>query len=326
MKIPPDYTLIPEIIELLSKIDALRLFFNSLNIPLHIKEKIQRVSLLKSSLFSARIEGNPLTIDNFESSSDRIKKKEILNIQKAEKHIAKLINSTDKISKSFLLKLHAIIMKDLSTEVGQFRNEMSAIFNSAGIAVYTPPSPLRIVPLIDELIYYINNDKERFPILLAFISHLIFEKIHPFLDGNGRIGRLLINAILVSKGFDFGFKVPFEEYLDEYKNDYYYFLDLGIKNTNAYLIFMLQSFLSQLEKIRKTIESEQQNNQKPYLPPRQEEIYNIIQDHKIIPFDSIRRRFLKVPARTLRYDLKKLVDKNLVVKIGKTKGSFYKSI
>lgn len=63
MRIPPEYKITPEIVELIAKIDANRMFFNSIPILPEIKNKIQRVSLLKSSLYSARIEGNPLTID-----------------------------------------------------------------------------------------------------------------------------------------------------------------------------------------------------------------------------------------------------------------------
>lgn len=59
------------------------------------------------------------------------------------------------------------------------------------------------------------------------------------------------------------------------------------------------------------------------LPPRQEELYYVIRDHNMVSFDFLRRRFLKIPPRTLRYDLKKLSDKGFIVKIGKTKGSFY---
>lgn len=60
------------------------------------------------------------------------------------------------------------------------------------------------------------------------------------------------------------------------------------------------------------------------LPPRQEEIYAIIKEHRFVSFDFLRRRFFKVPARTLRYDLKKLTDKNYILKIGQTKGSYYR--
>lgn len=72
-----------------------------------------------------------------------------------------------------------------------------------------------------------------------------------------------------------------------------------------------------------TIEDFDSTRQKAMLPPRQEEIYDIIRDHKMISLDIIKRRFLKVPSRTLRYDLKKLQDKGLVIKIGTTRGSVY---
>ena len=58
--------------------------------------------------------------------------------------------------------------------------------------------------------------------------------------------------------------------------------------------------------------------------PRQEEVYHIIKDHGTVSFDFIHRRFLKVPERTLRYDLKKLIDQKLVLKIGHTRGAFYR--
>lgn len=60
------------------------------------------------------------------------------------------------------------------------------------------------------------------------------------------------------------------------------------------------------------------------LSPRQEELYNLIKDHPLIPFDSIQRRFMAVPGRTLRYDLKKLADKNLIIKTAKTRGAYYR--
>ena len=213
-------------------------------------------------------------------------------------------------------------MKNLSPDKGRFRKEMSAIFNQAGIAIYTTRPPEKIPTLLTQLLQYANSKDERFPLITALISHLIFEKIHPFIDGNGRVGRLLILAILKAKNYDFGWFVPFEEYLDNHKSDYYYYLDTGLQNTNGYLIFMLNSFLSQVEELKKRVEDEEKK--KTILSPRLEEIYNIIKDHKVVSFDFIKRRFTKVPNRTLRYDLKKLADKNLIIKIGKTKGAFYK--
>lgn len=322
MKIPPEYQLIPEIFELLSKIEANRLFLSSLKTSPEIKEKIERQSLLKSSLYSARIEGNPLSFGDLDISSEERKKSEIFNILKAIKFINKNIKKKSKITKKLILNLHKIIFEKISTG-GFFRKEMGAIFNQAGVAVYVSPPPTEIDKLITLLLNYINSNKERFPLICAFISHLVFEKIHPFIDGNGRVGRLFVLAILKSKNFDFSLHIPFEEYLDEHKDEYYYFIDKGFGKTNDYLTFMLKSFLEETEKVKDLVLKKPKEKKALLLPPRQEEIYRIIKDHPLIPFDSIKRRFLKVPPRTLRYDLKKLVEKKLVVKIGKTKGSYY---
>ena len=324
MKIPPTYQIVPEILELIVKIDSYRLFFRDKKISEEIKNNIQRISLLKSSVFSARIEGNPLTLEDVETSKDKQKRIEIFNILEAAENINRTVKPNQQINIKIVKDIHSLVMKNLSPDKGRFRKEMSAIFNQAGIAIYTTPPPEKITTLLTQLLQYVNSDGEKFPLITALISHLIFEKIHPFIDGNGRVGRLLIFTILKAKNYDFGWFVPFEEYLDNHKSDYYYYLDTGLQNTNGFLIFMLKSFLSQIEDLKKRVLIEEK---KQYiLSPRLEEIYYLLKDHKTVSLDFIKRRLTKVPDRTLRYDLKKLADKNLIIKIGKTKGSFYRLI
>lgn len=326
MRIPPFYKITPEILELISKIEANRLLFTSLNIPLSVKEKIQRVSLLKSSLYSARIEGNPLTLTDIQNNRNSNKKTEVLNIQEAVHYIDINLKLNQQLQKDTVLNIHKLVMKNIFPSARFFRKEISAIYNQAGVAVYLTPPPQQVMPLITQLFDYINSDKEKFPIINAFINHLVFEKIHPFLDGNGRVGRLLVFCVFRVKGWEFNLAIPFEEYLDEHKDEYYFYLDCGIKNTNDYLLFMLKAFYEETEKIRSQVQLELDNNSKKtiILPPRQEELYYIIKDHNCVSFDFIRRRFMIVPGRTLRYDLKKLQEKNFIVKTGNTKGVFYK--
>lgn len=202
---------------------------------------------------------------------------------------------------------------------------MGAIFNKEGRVVYLPPPPEKVPILIDDFFVYINSDKEKFPLINSFIAHLIFERIHPFLDGNGRVGRLLILSVCQAKGFNFNIHIPFEEGLEKNREEYYYQLDQGLKNTNNYLLFMLKIFWRAMTELKKTIDQESSKTEKKiYLPPRQEEIFNIIKDHRVGSFNFIKRRFLTVPSRTLRYDLKKLIDNKLIIKIGRTRGSFYR--
>jgi len=324
MRIPPDYKVTSEMLDLISKINANLMFLSSLNVPIQLKQKIQRISLLKSSLFSARIEGNPMTLETInKSKNDEEKNKEIFNILKANKFLDKKVKKNFKISKKIIYELHSLVMFGELGKTTTFRKEMGAIFNKAGVTVYLSPPPTQVADLIDQLTNYINSSQEKFPLICTLVSHLVFEKIHPFIDGNGRVGRLLIFFILKAKGYGDDYLISFERYLDENKSDYYYFLDQGFKNTEEYLIFMLTAFLKESEELKKLVKTAQ-SRKTTLLPPRQEEIYLIIKEHKVVSFDNIRRRFLKVPERTLRYDLKKLVDKKLTVKIGETRGSYYK--
>jgi Fic family protein len=324
MKIPPSYTITSPMLALIVKIETERLHIASLNLPKPLKEKIQRVSLLKSSLYSARIEGNPLKLSDVDTGYKKSQKKlEVFNITKAIRFVDGHVRKGD-LKKDILLQIHTLVLKNLSPDAGRLRREASAIFNQAGIAVYMPPPPRTISKLLDDLLSFVNLDTEKFPLIVAFIAHLTFEKIHPFLDGNGRVGRLLTAAILKSRGWDFTFTVPFEEYLDNHKNDYYFHLDKGQENTNDYLLFMLEAFWQQTQTIKAQIEEELKKDQKVFLPPRQEEIYAVISDHRVVSFDMIRRRFTKVPERTLRYDLKKLLDRGLIEKSGETRGRYYR--
>lgn len=324
MQIPPIYTVTPQMFTLIAEIEAERIYFSRLTLPDKLKGKVQRVSLLKSSLFSARIEGNPLEISDLapEKKEDE-KKREVFNLVEAVRFID--VHSKKRgLNKETLLELHERVLKNLSPDAGHFRKDVSAIFNLAGVAVYMPPPPSKISELLDKLLAYINKDEGISPLVTAFVSHLVFEKIHPFLDGNGRVGRLLIAAVLKAKGWYFTFTVPFEEYLDEHKDEYYFHLDRGMKDTNDYLLFMLTAFSQEIEKTKKQIENELTKKEEAFLPPRQEEIYSIIKDHAVCSFDMIRRRFLQVPERTLRYDLKKLLDHGLIEKSGETRGRYYR--
>lgn len=324
MKIPPSYTVTSEMIAIIAKIESERLKIASLNLPKPLREKIQRTSLLKSSLYSARIEGNPLGLVDVEVVDKKSQKKlEVFNITETIRFIDSYVRRGE-IKKNLLLQIHMRVLKNLSPDAGHFRHEASAIFNQAGVAVYMSPPSSAISKLLDSLLSFVNSDTEKFPLIAAFVAHLVFEKIHPFLDGNGRVGRLLIAAVLKARGWDFTFTVPFEEYLDNHKDDYYFHLDKGLGNPNDYLLFMLDAFWQQTQTIKTQIEEELAKDLKVFLPPRQEEIYNIIRDHKVVSFDTIRRRFAKVPERTLRYDLKKLLDKGLIEKSGETRGRYYR--
>jgi Fic family protein len=324
MKVPPAFSITNEMLQILAKIDANREIIAAQQPPPHIVERIQRKSVLKSSLFSAKIEGNTLNLKDISLTDEEVEQKEIQNILTAIQYISTHISLNKRITKTLIKELHTITLAGIRGDAGHFRTEVSAIFNQAGVAIYMPPPPQEIHEHIENLCSYINSQREEFPLVKACIAHLIIEKIHPFLDGNGRVGRLLIYAVLQSQGYQFGVHVPFEEYLDRYRDAYYYHLDIGMREVEVYLVFMLRAFYEQTNQIKESVLKDTlPSNQPVLLPPRQDEIRTIIADHKMVTFDFVRRRFMKVPERTLRYDLKKMCDAGVLVKVGKTRGAYY---
>lgn len=327
MLIPPKYTLTTEISKLLQQIEAAREVINTIKIPPEIETNIRRASVLKSSLYSARIEGNPLTLDEIthKPSTDQ-KKREVFNVLKGMEFVQE--RGARDISNSNLLQLHEKIMQGLTDKdnLGKFRTQAEAIYNSAGIAIYLPPTPRQINGLIERLIKYINSDKEIFVPIRATLSHYIFEKIHPFIDGNGRVGRLLLQNVLIKGGYGMKNLLNIEEFLDENRSKYYKYLEEPEKDTTEYIEFMLEAIANVSEKAKELVINKQNSEAEDFLLPRRAEILRIIKDHKIVNFDSIRRRFLKINERTLRYDLKKLQENGFIRKRGTTNGVYYEKL
>ena len=328
MLIPPKYFLTPKITQFLQIIEANKAVIAQFSLPKEIEVNLRRQSVLKSSLFSAKIEGNPLTLEDLpQKSSQDQKKREVFNILKGFEYINSRGQARD-LSAKTVLELHRRVMEHLIDEssLGEFRHEVSAIFNSAGIAIYLPPPPGQISKLIEKLLLFAKSTKEPFIPIRAALTHYSFEKIHPFLDGNGRVGRLVLNAILIKNGYGMGGLTSIEEFLDLHRSRYYRGLDDSEKDVTDYVEFILEAIAESSTAAKTLVTTKQNASPVDYLLPRRAEILNIIRDHKMVNFDTIKRRFMSINERTLRYDLKKLADAGLVKKLGTTNGVYYEIV
>lgn len=328
MKIPPKFNLSSKSVYYLTQIEAIKAVFETRKIPAKVIENLSRQSLLKSALYSAKIEGNRLVLEeaeNLQRFDSKLQERiEIENILSAFTYIRSRGLDVE-INLKFVLKLHALVMKNLRpvNEVGRVRNEPNAIFNQAGIAVYVAPSPTLLPKLLNELLEYIDKGSETFIPVKAFLAHLVFEKIHPFEDGNGRVGRLLVQTIFSRENYHFNYLLSFEEMLNNRKAEYYDLLDRN--DPTFFLEFMLEIMFEKLEQLRNEILNKSEFIHEDTLLPRRREILSIIRDHGEVSLDRIQRRFLKVPARTLRYDLKNLEKEGYIQKVGSTRGALYKT-
>ena len=322
MIIPPKYTLTREITQLLSEIEASRAVIDAVEIQPEIETNIRRRTTLSSSLFSARVEGNNLTMEELTPGSKLQKKAEVFNILKALEWLRgrekKDLTLTD------VLLLHKITMKGIHEDAGKWRTESSATFNSAGIAIYMHPPARQAQKFFMKLLKFINSEKEPLIPVRAALAHYSLEKIHPFLDGNGRTGRLIFQKVLMQGGYGMKGLVALEEYLDNHRSEYYRALEEPEKEVTDYIIFMLQALSEASKKAVKLVLASKENfSPEDVLLPRRSEIVKIVKDQRMITVDMLVRRFLSVNPRTLRNDVKRLVDAGFLAKLGTTRGVYY---
>lgn len=117
---------------------------------------------------------------------------EAKNHAAAFRYILDVLSKNKDISQDDILKIHSFILKGINDSfAGRYRNVPVRIGGSRVIL----PNPIKVSGLMADFITYLNNEKD--PIQKAIMGHFKFVSIHPFVDGNGRVGRLLMNLILL---------------------------------------------------------------------------------------------------------------------------------
>jgi len=150
---------------------------------------------------------------------------EAKNHQAAFEYLIRHLAGRKRINEKFILKLHGILMNSIRDDAGFYRNHGVRIVGSN-----VPTANFIKIPyLMDKLVRYINR-KRKDIILHASKIHSRFEQIHPFSDGNGRVGRLLLNAILIKANF------PPAMIMQENKQLYYTYLQKAQTTDDASLL------------------------------------------------------------------------------------------
>jgi len=178
-------------------------------IPLKIYHLSEKDWKIFSELFTYNtnaIEGSELTkkeVKEILEEDKWPKKKSQYDIAEAygvEEAIKYLRKTKDHISIDFIKKLHTIVFKNSKGFAGKLRQpgEEVVVQTSIGVIVHEGAPQSRVKSLLTELVYWYNKNKTKYPaLILAAVVHNQFETIHPFSDGNGRVGRLLMNNILI---------------------------------------------------------------------------------------------------------------------------------
>ncbi len=159
---------------------------------------------------------------------------------------------SDSFSHEFIKKLHNIMLRGIISPnkehtLGKYKENDNYIVNSLGKVVFTPPSHTQTKKYMDELLSFMNKPDDGInPLIKAAIIHSQFESIHPFDDGNGRVGRLLVGLYLYKTKV---INVPFfyiSEAISQDKTVYYNRLtDTRKSDYNEWIKFFLRKCIIQ---------------------------------------------------------------------------------
>ncbi|MFO7933404.1 MAG: Fic family protein [Bacteroidales bacterium] len=190
-----------------------------------------QLHVTKEAVVSSRIEGTRTNIDEALLPVEEIKperKDDWLEVKNYIAALNKAINELQNLplSSRLLRKTHKILLQSVRGEhklPGEFRTSQNWIGGaSLSDAVFIPPQHQIVNSLMGDLDNFLNNDQIEVPSLIRIaIAHYQFETIHPFLDGNGRIGRLMITLYLVNEGILEKPLLYLSEYFENNKELYY---------------------------------------------------------------------------------------------------------
>lgn len=237
----PPYEITDEMLELVSQIMENLGKLNGVN-ELEKLPRLRRVSRIKSIHSSLAIENNTLSI---EQVTDVIDGKRVLGPQtdilavKNANEAYKALESVNPYSVDDLLKVHKIMMNDLVFEAGKIRTGQVGVYNEKGEVVHLAP-PSEFVPMqIEQLFDWLKTSSANM-LIKSSVFHYEFEFIHPFRDGNGRMGRLWQTALLANWKPIFAW-IPIESIIKDNQEEYYKAITYSTSQgkSNIFILFML---------------------------------------------------------------------------------------
>ncbi len=283
--------------------------------PTELRKK-NRIKTIQSSL---EIEGNTLTgeqiTDLINNKMVVAPKKDIIEVRNAIQ-VYDSLNKFDVYDIKSLCLAHKILMNNLVENAGRIRSTAVGIVKGADIRHIAPGGDM-VYPLLNNLFEYLKNDKD-IPLIKSCVFHYEFEFIHPFIDGNGRMGRLWQTMILKEYSPVFEY-LPIEILVKKRQKEYYEALGKSDNqgSSTIFIEFMLDIINLALEDLLNT----QRVN--PSQNDRVEIFKDFIGNSQFARQDYMRHN-KDISSATASRDLKNAVEKGILIKLGDKRLTKYK--
>jgi len=272
-----------------------------------------------------QIEGNSFTE---EKVTNVINGKTVLGTVREIEEVKGAIEAYDYLEKynykkeKDLLLAHKFLMQNILNNAGNYRHTNVGVGGKDGVTHVAPP-PNMVPQLMGDLFDWLKHTDDHL-IVASCVFHYEFEFIHPFNDGNGRVGRLWQSVILNQYKDIFG-AIPIESVVRENQENYYKALeDAGsVGESTPFVEFMLEIILKTLIKVKK--DNVPKNVPKNVPLKRLDKIINIMKKDKNITVLELADK-LGVTDKTIKRDIAKLKMENKVVRVGSLKAGYWEVV
>lgn len=313
----PPYKLTSKILKLVSEVSQK---IGEVNASFLIKHSpaLRKRNRIKTIHASLSVEGNTLSIDQITSI---IENKRVIGPAKDIKEVSNAIevyqhlDKFNPFSEKSFLSAHKILMQDLIKNAGQYRKSGVGILKGSQIAHLAPPAS-NVSFLMKDLFRYIKKGDELI-LVKSCVFHYEMEFIHPFSDGNGRMGRLWQTLLLIQQYPVFEF-LPFETLISKNQKEYYQALSTSDKQgeSTSFIEFMLKILSDSLNEL---------------LTERSGPISNTERIHIFLASgikEFTRKNYLNyfktISSATASRDIQIAVKENLVMKFGNKNKTIYR--
>ena len=321
----PPFEITSKIIELISNISEKIGEITSIqNSSYHIQlRKENRIKTIHSSL---AIENNSLSLEQITAIIDG---KRVLGNPNEIKEVKNSVQAYDLLlslnpySEKDLLKAHKLMMQDLVERNGKYRIDGVGIFDGERVVHMAPPAD-RVPELMFDLFKWLKTSDVH-PLIKSCVFHYEFEFIHPFQDGNGRMGRLWQTAILKEWKEVFAW-LPVETLIKENQKEYYKVLAVSdsVANSTKFIEFMLSIILNTINEI---IETEKKVTAKVTLKVtvNQQKIIDAIKSNPKVTQEEL-AEIVGITRKSVISNMKKLQENGLIKRIGADKNGYWKVV
>jgi len=301
--------LVSEITEALTKIE---IYEDNLITP--YLRKINRIKTLAGTL---EIEGNFLGEEKITALLDGKKVlATVLELAEVEGAIKAYENLQlyNENSLKDLLQAHKTLMGEILTTAGNFRRVNVGVGGEGGVSHVAPPYE-RVPDLMHDLFEWLKNSNEH-PLIKSCIFHYEFEFIHPFSDGNGRIGRLWQSVILYNYKKVFS-SIATESIVRDYQESYYKALENSGSSgeSTPFIEFMLSVILESLQKVGNEVGNKVGND----LTDNQKLIVQSMSENPKISAQKL-SDIVGISVRKIEENISKLKEMKMIDRVGGTRG------